>query len=380
MSCDIPTWSPKCHTNGKRCTIRSARMNVAGTSCTAHSSIGNRMVFEDVTVLAALAWVGLRLMLNEIVILHENVSSFPVWFLRYFLVDVYWLESTILHPWLHGWAVRRERRYTVMRHRVFSLAEISPLSRFLKHFDRVCKWSWIEFFWMHHVRGKYRSSVTNGEDELNEELKWSCNRKASLTHGHGPDMDFDTSAFWPSLTATEQAYCDGPGGYRDICPEGCWQLNQNPRPSDGAMDQSKGRGIKSASTDLWLHTLIRNCNLQYTEHVQPPRWMCATELLVVQGFPLHPLFDSSRKKTLNNPFLKPLSSFYSDRMPRRSLRDVGAQAGNSMHVNNVGAVVCYPMLCISRIDCTGLCNLWHSLNHRQMSRTGEDDGQRNDKM
>lgn len=166
-----------CLRHGRMCGMQVAKRHVAGTSCTAFSAIGARQAAADGTIVYFLAWVGMRLLLQEPEVVQENVKAFDTSLIARFLGHLYFIDSVILDPTEFGWASARERKWTKCRHRAKILSEISPLSRFVLRFHRACKMSWREYFFMH----KFRDGVI--QNELAEELAWSQTRPCSKARG-----------------------------------------------------------------------------------------------------------------------------------------------------------------------------------------------------
>ncbi|CAJ1394904.1 unnamed protein product [Effrenium voratum] len=82
-----------CARHSKLCFIGTARMHTAGSSCTAHSKQGKQLGLADPNVLHLLAWIGLRLEVQEYEISLENVESFPSHILERLLGKYYVIES-----------------------------------------------------------------------------------------------------------------------------------------------------------------------------------------------------------------------------------------------------------------------------------------------
>ena len=92
-----------------------------------------------------LVWIGLRLALQETFVCQENVCSFPTSFLAQFLGKHYHIDVSDQNSEDFGWPVNRDRTWTLMRHKVKVLAIMSPLSRFLRRFHRICRITWAAF-------------------------------------------------------------------------------------------------------------------------------------------------------------------------------------------------------------------------------------------
>ncbi|CAJ1402243.1 unnamed protein product [Effrenium voratum] len=91
-----------CARHSKLCFIGTARMHTAGSSCTAHSKQGKQLGLADPNVLHLLAWIGLRLEVQEYEISLENVESFPSHILERLLGKYYVIESQVMDPRMFG--------------------------------------------------------------------------------------------------------------------------------------------------------------------------------------------------------------------------------------------------------------------------------------
>ena len=147
-----------CLTHNRCCSLKPSRRHVAGTSCKPWSKKGSGLGAADPEIVYTLAWVGLRLALQDDEVLSENVTSpggsastsdgKPVAdaglgsLLLRFLSPLYFMETTILDPALIGEPFSRQREFVKMRHREKCLQQVSPISRFQKRFFKVCEWSW----------------------------------------------------------------------------------------------------------------------------------------------------------------------------------------------------------------------------------------------
>ena len=100
------TLTSYCRRHDKMCRMQPARRHVAGTPCTDHSSMGKREGQDGKTAICYLAWVGLRLALQEPIIVQENVTSFKI-------IPVGVLRRNVLHGLLRRvrlrlWVVQQE--------------------------------------------------------------------------------------------------------------------------------------------------------------------------------------------------------------------------------------------------------------------------------
>ena len=141
-------------------------------------------------------------------------------------------------------------------------------------------------------------------DELNTELAWAQNRPSSMWHGkralkatdpldasieacqgvgvgdyadeladeaeNGATLDLcpEVQLGGPFVRALSKTELDNMLDYRWRWPDQAWQLNQ---VADVHAQHSNAQ---------YLHALIRNCGLIFSQRPHPPRWLSATELLL----------------------------------------------------------------------------------------------------
>ena len=305
------TRSAHCLQHGRQCHLKVADRHVAGTPCVAFSKRGQQLAAGDPSVLHALAWVALRVLLQEADVTQENVPAFPKELLSRFLLKFYWIDQFQADAVSFGVPQGRLRQYLRFRHRAKVLSEISPMADFAKRFWRVCSWAWNEFFFCRP--GEYHTTVVKEEDET--ELRWAQARPSSQAQqrplpAQSPN---DPEAYLNALTLTELGYLSS---YRSKWPGQVYQLNQNPCSGFGATSQP------------WaLATLISNTGLLFFDGAgRGGRWLFASELLATQGFPVVPgvfnLPDAVNSFGLRNT---PLCSFNLER-PSRSVCHCGSQA------------------------------------------------------
>ena len=387
-----------CLTHKRICCLKPAKRHVAGTSCKPYSRKGSGLSQMDPETIFTLAWIGLRLELQEAIVISENVKttggptiasvakgdgSQPLSvfdaglgnLIIRFLSEHYWMEVTILDPSLLGFPFSREREFIVMRHKVKCLPQISPLSRFQRRFYRACDWSWKQIFFMHLPCMQDKGVV---EKECHMDIAWARGRPTCLA-GKGKTSDSDVvdddalrnadreqepaqpvefelndpQVWHDSLTVSEQKFLEV---YKSAWPNTAYQLNQDP---------SSGHGHKAGAHAMF--TLINNCGLVWSDAASPPRWMTATECLLCQGFPVVPFVHDPSHHL----------SVFSFKNPNRTGRHVAAQAGNSMHVAVMGLIQLHTL---SEISLRPVCPLFKSIheNREQVrsakKRRAEDDG------
>jgi site-specific DNA-cytosine methylase len=333
-----------------------ATIHVAGTPCTDFSSRGTQNGVMGKSFVFFLAWIGMRIMLQESVVIQENVTQFCTDTLMSLLGHLYCFQIVELCPTQLGWPVARMRRWTVMRHKYKTGAFKMPLTIFTKLFYKPLLFgmniastipAWFCFF-------------VASAAELLEEFEWASNRPESAYDGDGTftAMTGPFGTFWQVLTDCEKNFLSI---YRSTWPGVLHSLNQNPLISP------------THSTSSHVHTVIKNagiiwplvCNINtyvilgimpYVFYVrsqidtkpnhldkQNPlpvrsdfhhRWLMAREALLVQGFPI------STELSLGQP----VCSFA---MPGRdSIYVTGrtatiGQAGNAMHTEVCGVILGY---------------------------------------
>lgn len=110
-----------CMRHERMCNIDRARgtIHIAGTPCTAHSSMGDREQQNSMPFAHFLCWCGLRRELEEDVIVQECVDSFPREAFTE-LLDMYDWSFAVIDPEQFGFPVRRNRQWAVFRVCVFN--------------------------------------------------------------------------------------------------------------------------------------------------------------------------------------------------------------------------------------------------------------------
>lgn len=179
------------------------------------------------------------------------------------------------------------------------------------------------YYYLHHYQDD--ADVTLPLDaELKAELEWAQSRPQSQAYQQ-PALTLDSdNPFERSLTFAEERFRSS---YQNIKPGQAWQLNQNP-----------DAGFGSSSSEQCLCTLISNVHMLYTERVTPARWMCGSEALATQGFPVVPYLWGISPKDF------PLLSSFNMPSPMRSSRRMLAQAGNSMNVMVMSVISLHGLL------------------------------------
>ena len=315
-------------------TIRmvGSRIHIAGTPCTDFSPQGKCEGLSGITMKYLLTWCRIMLELRIPIIVTENVKSFP-WRQLHAYLPGYSAQTVVLRNTSFGHAVERCRRYTFFH--LSCVVELSsPLPAMPPTFHRVRDPS--------HTWHDYMQAEPQ---ELNSELIWAS------PSGSRPLTTADDNAFERCLIGRyEGKHLEA---FKSNCPRGrVYTLSQNP---------DAGRATYSRQ-DV-LHTIIANVQLNWSDAHN--RWMTARELLSAQGFPVYQkLMDyvcGGRTCTT------PLCSFNRSRLQvglsSRERRHMSHQAGNSMMVSVVGAVMYW--CCVYTVD-VGSCKVPRSISSQAL--------------
>jgi site-specific DNA-cytosine methylase len=241
--------------------------------------------------------------LEEPVILHENVKSFKVSLLEDMLGHKYSIESTVSSLQAQGWPVERERKYTILHHRVKAPTLRQSMMLTTSVFQRDCRIGCLDFF-------------LATEEELEEEVSWAVrSKRKSPAHadfkanGRLPEGD---DRFEKCLAPGEHSYLEQ---YRKLFRhQQVWQLNQNPLKHP---QHSKGNV---------LHTLIKNAGCLWSDHAR--RWYTPRELLLFQGYPAYEKISVACSGAS--------CSFIMRRTSERSHFAFLGQVGNSFNLHQIG--------------------------------------------
>lgn len=270
-----------CLRHRRACPISSARMHVAGTPCTDWSELGLRQGTNGASAAAFMCWVAMRRCLQEAYIVQENVSSFPTTLLDRFLGDMYFIDVSVEDAQDYGTPARRERRYSILRHKQKTATSRVPYNVFARAFHR-----------------KLQATLTifrvASVEELVAELAWMVARPGS--RGSGAADIQDPHCFVCALTEVEYAWLNT---YLEMCgSDAAASLNQDPHVM-GMHSTANGR----------LHTLIKNQGVLWCGSWN--RGFTPSEMAFAQNFPVHawmtngvPLcsFAVPRRRSRNSAF------------------------------------------------------------------------------
>ncbi|OLP73512.1 hypothetical protein AK812_SmicGene47227, partial [Symbiodinium microadriaticum] len=136
--------SAPCLAHGRTCCLKTCNRHIAGTSCRPFSKRGAGLGCHDHEIIYFMAWLGLRLVLQEADVTQENVVGFPVDIIEQAVSSIYHIEVCELDAVQFGCACARRRQFIRLRHKHKVLEVISPLSRFATRFFRAVKFHWSE--------------------------------------------------------------------------------------------------------------------------------------------------------------------------------------------------------------------------------------------
>ncbi|CAK0846791.1 unnamed protein product, partial [Prorocentrum cordatum] len=286
------------------CSHPTGKVHWAGTPCPDWAPIGTNEGADGQSSCLLAIWAALRLVLQEVVVLHENSHRFDVEILRQLLGKTYIIFSHVVEPPEFGWPVRRQRRFTLLLHKTFVMEARSTLANTIPLFYRTLRCTLDQF-------------CIADAAELKAELEWARNRPLSRARGV-PVTDADlipsSRAFLDSLTTWElenlREYQRG-----SPTPFVCHNLSQ---------DAKKDRGW--SSTECFLSAVIRNPQVIWYDAIQ--RWLTPFELGAAQGFPVREDLATPRGPS------RALSSF--NRARPRQRAQVMQQFGNSMNLHVCG--------------------------------------------
>eukprot|EP00435_Cladocopium_sp_Y103_P015431 s3436_g3.t1 len=245
----------------------------AGTSCRPFSRRGAHLGLMDIETVHLLAWIGLRLSLQEADVTAENVETQALLsIISRFLLGLYHIDQYVGCPTEFGWPVARSRQFLRLRHRVKVLEQLSPITRFAKRFWRAVEFEWAAMMCFHLPQFQDKTVV---EEEIQKELDWGQGRQNSRSYGQDRVLfGVHEEPFLAVLTDTEYMHWQA---YKSRWPGTAGQLNQDSMSPHA-----------THSTQKCLHTLIANCGIIMSDQVSPERWLLGSECLLAQGFPILP--------------------------------------------------------------------------------------------
>ena len=135
-------------------------------------------------------------------------------------------------------------------------------------------------------------------------------------------------------------------------------LKGYPHGSCGMLRQCLGNGFGICSKPgppPFFHAVIRNPDFHFAKTDAHCRWLSASEMLIVNGFPAIPRLANPRGSQFRAcSFATPAGSVFRDTRGQRSRQHMVAQSGNALNVCIAGALEIIMLLGCRRIDETPL--------------------------
>ncbi len=251
------------------------------------------------------------------------------------------LEGSLLR-----WPTARQRRWTVLRHKVKTMAFRSPLNVFTSMLAAPPTFTW-------------RSYLIAGAEELNKELEWATSRKTSCSAGRELHVeDGGPTVFFDALTTSEQAIVKR---YRQLAPSTGSVCSLGQSPFDTDQGDSFAHFVKGDT----MHTIIKHVGLQWVIHEaatnKVERWLTPHEVLVCQCFPVYS----------NLPGFECTS--FSVHRAGRTRAAIFAQAGNSMPLSMAGLLYLFACIGVARTDTPFIRDLRFAQRAKRARGTEEED-------
>ena len=254
-----------CYRHRRVCTYPSCTVHVAGSSCTNHSAMGDGISVDGHTSIPKLAWMGMRRLKREPVVLVENVANFPESMLTEYLGDLYTIRVVKLCA-SPLWPQRRLRKFILMLLRCLEAKLpicLPSLDSWVREHRRRLRVSWLDL-------------MTADISELAAELAWGKSRSKADRPALACD---DPDAFESLLNDSEVGFLHS---YRTLHPPS----SDHPRLAAYSLQQDPSSGFKMLSVTRCMHTMIKNVGLIWMPDAPPfgsGRWVTPLEALLVQG-------------------------------------------------------------------------------------------------
>ena len=295
----------RCYIPGHtQCQCGSAYLHLAGSPCVDFSAMGARKGICGTTLLAFMVWVGLRLLIQEPVVFHENVPSFPEAVLQGLLGHVYHVQSCVVNLVKLGQPVRRVRRLTALIHRTKVLM---PL----------LSWPEVPILCERECRITFKELLLASDEEVESEFQWAAARPNSRARSYGPEALASQGKMELALTECEATWLSQ---YRLMKPGAAYSLKQNPEE----------RAI--CGTPSELQCILKGTGIVFVDELR--RWICPYEFLACQGYPVYPITKIYDEGT----------SF--DQPANRNRARIIEQCGNAMHTQFMGLCILWAYGCV----------------------------------
>ena len=302
------------------CTACRASVHAAGTECPDWSAQGTHHGPAGKRSLTWLCWLGLRRLLQEGIIYHENVGEFSLQLSQDELGDLYVIQpslSCIICPSLHGQAYERARRLSIIIHKSLIVAPVArnlslpSWQNFAKASERTCKFDWRVYF-----------RCDDAAVEASE-IQWASNR---------PKIQEDAllpPSRRPDRSALEESKFDRALNDIELNWKGLYRLLMGTGFGVASLGQDPTTRPTCTNGKLALYTIVKNPEIMYSLYHK--RWMFPEEMPLVHNWPVDDLVIAEWD-WVNS--IEGLCSFSMDRdmfgFPPRKRNQRIAQIGNGM--------------------------------------------------
>ena len=123
--------------------VKTSGLFDAGSSCTDHSGMGDRLALDGHTSIPKLCWIAQRRLLQEAMVMVENVASFPEGQLIEYLGDIYYIETIKLCSSAY-WIQRRLRKSILLTHKAKCKRGMVSLEEWLRPLGRSLHLTWYD--------------------------------------------------------------------------------------------------------------------------------------------------------------------------------------------------------------------------------------------
>ena len=337
-----------CEIHGKFCERGVATLHAGGTPCVAWSTMGSRLGTSGPTALCFYTWIGMRLIDQELLCIHENTKEFNEEILERYLGEYYAVFCVPLNSTDFGAICERPRKYTMLVHKK-TLRYRMPKSlvwgrEWLQQFHRVLDEgvTWRVFFGI------------CSDEEIMDELEWAASRST---------VDETLCANLHPRSSFQQVF-----------------INQESNFLQGYLDLGVSRGVLSLMQDptgqpcysvgKTLGCMIANNWPQYS--VEHDRWLVARETLLTNTIVAYSFLSTLGE---GSSFLKSREAYG---FPPRLRHHMFHQAGDGMSAPSAGSALLWA---VSQFDFStpsetfmspSLCNLGRMLVLRDSDEHPED--------
>jgi len=331
---------------------RGLRLEVAGTTCVAWSSMGASLGWLDSSSLPCLVWCHQQLATLPDLILHENVATFDEQVLRDILGSKYHINALICTPLDFGIPAQRKRKYTLCR--LKSVTVEHPLATSMGASPQAFPYSRASLAKLFGRRVLLDGDVflAAPAELLNEDTRRLAAARGRLVPGFVAAQVTNRELLPPgqlvrlegyeSLAAAKDTEADVAAGEVVVSSpstsaETVLQLSVAPRRAQIVNLMQNPHHFQTIQN---LAPALLRGSVLYSMSAQ--RRFLPEEHFLIQGIPVMELLPVGPKNVY--PFLKPLQELTSSAALRRL-------TGNAMHLSQVGLAMLLALAGFSETRC-----------------------------